>query len=319
MAIRRRAFDRVGPFDVSIEHGATSRSGRIASPRRRRGAPGAIVLYVAAAAVEHRRAGADARLRSLARVAHTRGRAARRFDVRRSEAPSRRAEVATLARWRRPRPAPALPGRAHDGRAQRGQGSRGRDRNPGACSHAARVRANPDAADDFLSGESGTVAGLDALRRELLDRALDAREVASGRRARLRRAARSGHRGAACSRWASSARRTARSHEQRARSHALAPRGRGAHVPAAGAGKFENLNRLLAHHPLDDSDWLLLLDDDVELPRAFSIEFLFLCEASSCALRKPAHCLASHAAWKHTRRQAHGVARTVSFRRDRPR
>ena len=61
---------------------------------RLRRTPG--VLYVAGAALEHRRAGPDARLRSLSRAAFARGRASRRFDSFRREAPSRGAELLTL-------------------------------------------------------------------------------------------------------------------------------------------------------------------------------------------------------------------------------
>ena len=56
--------------------------------------------------------------------------------------------------------------------------------------HERRHPAAPREAEDFLSGESGTVGGLDAARREVYDRLLDARELLSGRRLRLGRAAR---------------------------------------------------------------------------------------------------------------------------------
>jgi GT2 family glycosyltransferase len=83
--------------------------------------------------------------------------------------------------------------------------------------------------------------------------------------------------------------------------------------PPGEAGKFENLNRLLAEHPLADRDWLLILDDDVELPRDFLDRFLFLSERLSLRLAQPAHRLASHAAWRHTRREAMCVARVVGM------
>ena len=54
--------ERVGPFDVSLEHGGDEQEWQ---ERLRAQRPGARVLYVAGAAVEHRRAGADARLRAL--------------------------------------------------------------------------------------------------------------------------------------------------------------------------------------------------------------------------------------------------------------
>jgi hypothetical protein len=79
------------------------------------------------------------------------------------------------------------------------------------------------------------------------------------------------------------------------------------------AGKFENLNRLLAAHPLDGHDWLLVVDDDVELPRGFLDRFLFLCERFELTLAQPAHRLDSHAAWELTRRRPGSVVRETSF------
>jgi hypothetical protein len=87
--------------------------------------------------------------------------------------------------------------------------------------------------------------------------------------------------------------------------------------PVDGRGKFENLNLLLAARgggtPIPDHDWLLVIDDDVELPRDFLDRFLFLCERFSLALAQPAHRLSSHAAWPVTRRQAASVVRETSF------
>jgi hypothetical protein len=80
-----------------------------------------------------------------------------------------------------------------------------------------------------------------------------------------------------------------------------------------GRGKFENLNLLLAAHPPDGYDWLLVLDDDVELPRGFLDRFLFLCERFSLDLAQPAHRLHSHAAWPVTRRRPGSVVRETCF------
>src|SRR5277367_63728 len=67
MAIRRSALERVGPFDVSLEHGgdeqewqdrlAASSSATDGQPQAQAG--GAPVMYVARAGVEHRRCGDD--------------------------------------------------------------------------------------------------------------------------------------------------------------------------------------------------------------------------------------------------------------------
>jgi hypothetical protein len=78
-------------------------------------------------------------------------------------------------------------------------------------------------------------------------------------------------------------------------------------------GKFENLDDLLAEHPAGDYDWLLVIDDDVELPRGFLDRLLFLCERFSLTLAQPAHRLHSHAAWEVTRRRPGSVVRETSF------
>ncbi|MHB8242741.1 MAG: glycosyltransferase family 2 protein, partial [Solirubrobacteraceae bacterium] len=84
--------------------------------------------------------------------------------------------------------------------------------------------------------------------------------------------------------------------------------------PPGGLGKFENLNLLLGSEPdLDSFDWLLVIDDDVELPRGFVDRFVFLCECFSLALAQPAHRLQSHAAWPVTRRRPGSVVRETSF------
>jgi hypothetical protein len=81
----------------------------------------------------------------------------------------------------------------------------------------------------------------------------------------------------------------------------------------AGAGKFEVLNLLLAEHPPPGHDWLLVLDDDVELPRGFLDRLLFLCDRFQLQLAQPAHRLNSHAAWTQTRRHARSVVRETGF------
>ncbi|HET9102345.1 MAG TPA: glycosyltransferase family A protein [Solirubrobacteraceae bacterium] len=77
MAIRRRAFARLGPFDPELlgrgdeeefEYRYTAAGGRI--------------RYLAAAGLDHRRARADATIGALARAAYGQGREARRHDSR---------------------------------------------------------------------------------------------------------------------------------------------------------------------------------------------------------------------------------------------
>jgi len=80
-----------------------------------------------------------------------------------------------------------------------------------------------------------------------------------------------------------------------------------------GLGKWENLRALLAAHPPDAADWLLVADDDVILPRGFLDLFLHVAERHGLRLAQPAHAFASHAAWDVTRRRPGLLARTGRF------
>jgi len=307
MTIRRSALARVGPFEVALEYGGDEQEWQ---SRLRAETPDARVLYVAAAALEHRRAGPDAQLRSLARAAYSRGRASRRFDSFRNEAPSRPRELLTLAgclgHVLRRRCAAGLVMVAH---------SAGR---LWESLREERGGAPNEAVDDFLSGASGTVGGVDAIRRGIQDEAVNAWELASGRRLRLKLAARR-----------DPPRRTVlvlgvERPEHRALMQAI--RGellRSRHevelrtAPPGELGKFENLNRLLAGgvggSSIPGHDWLLVVDDDVELPHGFLDRLLFLCERFSLDLAQPAHRLNSHAAWLLTRRHPGSVVRETPF------
>jgi hypothetical protein len=86
------------------------------------------------------------------------------------------------------------------------------------------------------------------------------------------------------------------------------------HTSAMGAGgKFEHLGALLAAHPPAGHDWLLVVDDDVVLPRGFLDRFLHCAEDAGLALAQPAHRLHSHAAWEVTRRRPGGAVRETRF------
>ncbi len=82
---------------------------------------------------------------------------------------------------------------------------------------------------------------------------------------------------------------------------------------AGDRGKFENLNALLAESPAEGFDWLLVVDDDVALPRAFLDNFLYLAERFDLQLAQPAHRHRSHAAWRITRRRRGTVLRETAF------
>lgn len=185
--------------------------------------------------------------------------------------------------------------------------------------HTFHAKHAPDTAytdppDDFLSGESGTIGGLDALRRRTLDAGVDALQFASGRRARLDRAAR-----LQPPRRRVLALCVARPEREGLVNAIRVELTRSRHTVAfhqrapADLGKFENLNLLLASHPADEHDWLLCLDDDIVLPHGFLDRLLFLAERFRLDLAQPAHRAASHAAWRVTRRQAGSAVRETRF------
>jgi glycosyl transferase family 2/uncharacterized protein DUF707 len=349
MAIRRAALARVGPFDVSLEYGGDEQEWQErlhAEPASRNGSDGSAreqaaagdsaseaALYVAHAALHHRRSAADARLRALCRAAFTRGKAARRFDAWRGVAPSAGRELTTLAgclghvlRYRCPA---GLTMVSHSsGRLLEALRATSAPR-AGVRSPIAANTHDPDqpglgrklqssdgvvASDDFLSGESGTVGGLDGLRRAVLDIADDALEVASTRRLRLDIAARRMPKPrrvlVLCVARTEHSALVQGIRDELARSRHQVELGLGS---PGDRGKFENLNLLLDSHPADAYDWLFVLDDDIVLPRGFLNRFLLLAERFELDLAQPAHRRASHAAWQVTRRRRHNLVRETSF------
>jgi hypothetical protein len=181
------------------------------------------------------------------------------------------------------------------------------------------VTADPEPAaagpTDWASGESGIVGGIRlGVRTRVQDALLDARRWATLEPPRLARAAR----------HAPSRRRVLAigiEREDRANlmDAARAELRRSRHdvevatSGVSGRGKFENLNALLDAHALGGRDWLLVLDDDVALPRGFLDQFLFLAERFELRLAQPAHRRRSHAAWRVTRRHGGSVARETQF------
>lgn len=92
MLLRRSAFDHVGPFDEDRPPGGDEEEWL-----RRLVGSGGRVFYVADAPIDHRRAGDDARLRSLMRSAYHRGWNLRGYDESRGVAPGVGRELRVLA------------------------------------------------------------------------------------------------------------------------------------------------------------------------------------------------------------------------------
>jgi GT2 family glycosyltransferase len=298
LTLRRRALERVGPFDETLDLYGDEEEFQM-----RLKAAGGRIRYVAAAGVDHRRTGADARLKRLSKAAYHRGRNSRRNDVRKGVAPHPAAELRTLAGciW-------------HTGRRLCGTGIVLVALTAGRIAETFDPRPLPPSSldPDFLSGRSGTLGRRTALIGAVRD--AWAGVTALRGRARLRRAARKGPRrrihvvGVA---RPEHLRTVARLRRELARSrHDVA-----LHLvaPAPGAGKWANVNAALAAAPPGDADWLLIVDDDVVLPRGFLDRFIAAAEAFGLELAQPAHAFASHAAWEITRRRPGLLARRTRF------
>jgi GT2 family glycosyltransferase len=295
MTIRRSAIERIGAFDDGPT-GAGDEEGW----ERRLLASGVRIRYVAAAALDHRRAGDDARLRALARAAYTRGATARRFDAREGRSPSLPRELRVLAGC-------AL----HTVRFACPNGI------VLAAHSLGRVRAalehdppRPQPEPDFLSGHSGTVRGWRRPLRVAADALLDAE--AARRNRRLDRAAR--ERPPRRKVLVIGVERPGRLMDRaRAELHRTRHEVTMRTVAMGDAGRFEHLDELLRENPPEDHDWLLVVDDDVVLPRGFLDRFLLCAEDAGLLLAQPAHRLHSHAAWPVTRRRPGGAVRASRF------
>ncbi|MCR2812708.1 MULTISPECIES: hypothetical protein [Microbacterium] len=78
------------------------------------------------------------------------------------------------------------------------------------------------------------------------------------------------------------------------------------------AGKFQNLNELVA---VDDADldWLLIVDDDVVLPAGFLDRMIEVCRRCDFALAQPAQTRGSNANWRIAKRHFLSLARQTGF------
>ena len=299
MLLRRRALDTVGGFDERIQG-----RGDEEEWQRRYLAAGGRIRYVAAAGLLHRRTAADSTVRALSRAAFHQGRTARRFDVHKGTQRRLWHELRVVAGclWHivRRRCAVGAVLAAH---------STGRVRET-----LTPVPLGPPPGDDFVSGIGGHIGGIRLTTGAVVaDAALDLLALATAERRRVRRAAArmptrrvlvlaieraDGH----------SVLAAARAELKRSRHEVEFRR-----IDVGARGKFENLDTLLASHPADGHDWLLVLDDDVALPARFLDAFLLLAERAGLTIAQPAHRRRSHAAWAVTRRRPFSLVRQTRF------
>ncbi len=84
-------------------------------------------------------------------------------------------------------------------------------------------------------------------------------------------------------------------------------------APIGSRGKFENLNLALSEIDLGSIDWLILTDDDIDIPANFLDLFIYLSEATSLVASMPAHRFHSHAAFAVTQRSWNSLVRTTRY------
>ena len=317
LTLRRAALERVGPFDPAL-----SGPGDEEEWERRLLAAGGRIRYVAAAGVDHRRTGADARIGGLSRAAWHRGRHSRSFDEAKGTAPGIGGELRTLAGcvWHTGRYrcgngivlTAQTAGRLREALAGGGETSGGESAGGGAATALAGGDESPDGGPDYLSGRSGILGRRALLAGRARDAAADV--LTLRRRREVRRAATDVPRRhvlvAGVARPQNAAITQAiRAELERSRHHVALHLRPG----TPGQGKWTNLRDTLAEHPPRHADWLLIVDDDVVLPAGFLDAFVLVAERFGLQLAQPAHAFASHAAWPVTRRNPRTIARRTRF------
>lgn len=296
IAIRRSWFERVGPFEETHAIGGDEEQW---TDRAR--AAGARIRYIAAAGLQHERIGEEASLRALSRAARSRGRNLRLFDTQRGTAPGLPEEVrrlvGSLAHTVLRRCPTGLILAAHSlGRLEQTLFPQPAPARPGLT--------------DFLSGRSGHVAGKRAQLLRAADLVLDAVRapitlLEGVRAARLPR------------------RRVlivAIARDLHDFETTIAPELRSTRhdveldvQPIDERAKYRRIGAMLEAHDLERYDHVLLVDDDVDLPRGFLDRFLWAVERAGLLLAQPAHRRHSHAAWPVTRRRLPWAARRTHF------
>lgn len=296
MGVRRDWWVKAGPFDEAHAVGGDEEEWV-----DRAAAAGGRVRYIAAAGVQHERVGSDAGLRPLMRAQRHRGRNLRLFETQQGRAPSAIAELkltlACLAHVLLRRCPMGLTLVAHSfGRLEQAIAPRPAPARPGL--------------NDFLSGRSGHVAGRRGQLLQAADRALDIvrAPITLTEQLRARRVPKRRILAVAIAR------------DQADFDATIAPRlTAGRHTveldvqPLDDRGKFERLSAILQTHDLKSYDHVLLVDDDVDLPRGFTNRLVWAVERSGLLLAQPAHRRHSHAAWPVTRRRLPHAARLTHF------
>ena len=84
-------------------------------------------------------------------------------------------------------------------------------------------------------------------------------------------------------------------------------------APLGDRGKFQNINAGLLDVDADAHDWLIVVDDDIDLPPGFLDRFLCVAELAGLAVCQPAHRFFSYTSREVTQRVWNSLARVTGF------
>lgn len=84
-------------------------------------------------------------------------------------------------------------------------------------------------------------------------------------------------------------------------------------TPLGDRGKFQNINAGLLDVHLEEYDWLIVIDDDIDIPADFLDRFLCIAELTGLAICQPAHRFFSYTTWEVTQRVWNSLARVTGF------
>lgn len=84
-------------------------------------------------------------------------------------------------------------------------------------------------------------------------------------------------------------------------------------TPMAPMGKFDNINRAIAEQNILQYDWLLVVDDDIDIPDDFLDLLLYFAQSNNLKLAQPAHRFLSYASFEITERHWASLVRRTNF------
>ncbi|MGI4748850.1 MAG: hypothetical protein ACRYFY_22795 [Janthinobacterium lividum] len=89
-------------------------------------------------------------------------------------------------------------------------------------------------------------------------------------------------------------------------------------VPMGSRGKFQNINLALQDFQLDQFDWIIVTDNDVQIPQDFLNIFLYVADALDLQIAQPAHRCLSYTSFNFNYRRWNSLGRVTHYVEDGP-